>query len=703
MADILLIDIGASPNDGLGDPLREAFNKTNINFTTLNNAIGNVSVDIVGATNIGSSGVGVYRSTTNKILEFKKLIAGTGVELNDLGDTIGISSTVSLDLDGQQPGSFVTVTSQGGLAVSGILRFDSETGQLIAASDLNLTGSFIKNLANPTAAQDAATKAYVDNAVAGGTGSGSVTVLRDNVSFGPQARLNFIGAGVNVTQTAPGTVAINVTQGTDIETVQTVVGEMFTNNLNEGIISTYSDSAKKVNLTVNDFNIQLTGAVNGATLVSGFKNDIVINTTSTAISGLTIKKDSSVVGGGNSVKALNLKGSNISVVRVDDEVTIEVAQGLTDTDVRNEISTTIKGVTSDPLNPAIETESGITTRYVPNNNTLELGVRSFNIALVGAVTGNATVSRLRDVTITTTSNFIEGLTLRKNNAQVGATNSLRQLNFIGDNITVQRSGDTANISVSTSVTGDQVTDVLNPRMLGTQDGLNITYDSLNKFYRYRLNPITINLTGAVAGTGVVTFDGTADNGNVTINTTGGGAGGITVADEGNVSGQASVINFVGGGITTAVSLDGTVATVYVPNSPAAEPFITATAGSENVPNARKLTAGTGVAIVDEGPGGNIIISANNDAILAKSAYNLNGVMIAEQFGINFKSSQYIRPFLENDVANSRVNLTIYELKDAWYRTNYDAGTIANNQGPIIDFGPVVGGIIEVAADLGTLS
>jgi len=29
MADILLIDIGASPNDGLGDPLREAFNKIN--------------------------------------------------------------------------------------------------------------------------------------------------------------------------------------------------------------------------------------------------------------------------------------------------------------------------------------------------------------------------------------------------------------------------------------------------------------------------------------------------------------------------------------------------------------------------------------------------------------------------------------------------------------------------------------------------
>lgn len=702
MADILLIDIGSAPNDGQGDPLQEAFQKTNINFGTLNAAIANVAVDVVGATNVGTSGTGVYKTTVNKTLQFKKLVAGSGVEINDLGDTIGISSTVNLDLDGQQPGSFVTVNGQGGLTVSGILRFDPESEALISAADLNLTGSFIKNLANPTSSQDAATKAYVDSAVT--NIGGGVTVLKDNVSFGLQTRLNFIGSGIDVTQTSLNTVAINVNQGTDIETVQTVVGEMFTNNLNEGIISTYSDDSKKVNISVNDFNIKLIGAVTGSVLVNSFKNDITIETSSTAISGLTIKKDASIVGGISTVKTLNFSGSNIILTRDGDEVSIQVAEGLTNTDVRNEIGATVKGVVSDPLNPAIETESGITTRYVPNNNTLELGVRSFNIALVGAVTGNATVSRLRDVTIATTSNFIEGLTLRKDGSQIGATNSLREFNFVGDNITVQRSGNVANISISSNITGDQVSDVLNPRMLGNQDGLSITYDSLNKFYKYRLNPITINLTGAVAGTGVVTFDGSAVNGNVTINTTGGGGGGgITVADEGNVSGQASVINFVGGGITTAVSLDGTTATVYVPNSPAAEPFITAVQGSENVPNARKLTAGTGVAIVDEGPGGNIIISANNDAILAKSAYALNGVMIAEQFGINFKGTQYIKPFLENDVANNRVNLTIYELRDAWYRTSYDAGTVTDNQGPILDFGPVIGGIIEVAADLGTLN
>ena len=378
MADILLIDIGSAPNDGQGDPLREAFQKTNINFGTLNAAIANLAVDVVGATNVGTSGTGVYKTTVNKTLQFKKLVAGSGVEINDLGDTIGISSTVNLDLDGQQPGSFVTVNGQGGLTVTGILRFDPDSDKLISATDLDLTGSFIKNLSNPTSSQDAATKAYVDSAVT--NIGGGVTVLRDNVSLGLQTRLNFVGSGIDVTQTSLNTVAINVNQGTDIETVQTVVGEMFTNNLNEGIISTYSDDSKKVNISVNDFNIKLIGAVTGSVLVNSFKNDITIETSSTAISGLTIKKDASIVGGISTVKTLNFSGSNIILTQDGDEVSIQVAEGLTNTDVRNEIGATVKGVVSDPLNPAIETESGITTRYVPNNNTLELGVRSFNIA-----------------------------------------------------------------------------------------------------------------------------------------------------------------------------------------------------------------------------------------------------------------------------------------------------------------------------------
>jgi hypothetical protein len=459
---------------------------------------------------------------------------------------------------------------------------------------------------------------------------------------------------------------------------------------------------------VQDFDITLVGDVTGSAAVTNFAENIVINTTAPFMRGLTINKDSSDIGGANTIRTLNFTGENIALTRVGNVVSIAVSQGITNTDVRNEIGTTIKGVISDPLNPAIETESGITTRYRPENNTMELGVRDFDITLSGAVSGSGTVSRLQDISIFTTSSFIEGVSLQNRGSPVGLPNTVRTLNFTGDNITVTRansSASVANISVSSTITGDQVSAVLNPRMLGNQDGLTISFDSLNKIYNYRLDPITINLAGAVSGSGTITFNGSAQDGTITINTSGaGGGGGVTVADEGNTQGQASTINFVGGGITTAVSLDGTVATVYVPNSPAAEPFITAVAGSETIPNARLLVAGTGITLVDGGPGGNIIISAASDAIIAKSTFSLNGSLVAEQFGINIISSRFIVNTLENDVGNNRVNLNIYTLLDAWYReSTYDAGTVAFNEGAILDFGTIAGDILETTPDLGVLT
>jgi len=700
MAEIEHINIGSQPNDGSGDSLRVAFEKTNSNFLSLDAALGNVQVDVMGATNIGSAGVGIFNGVDNRILQFKRLVAGSGIRLVDQGNEIGVVNTLSLNLTGD-PGSFViTSDSSGSLAVTGVLRYDQLNDVLLTLADVDAGFNKITNLSNPSDSQDAATKAYVDGVI--GAAGGGVTVLKNSDSFGLQSRLNFVGTGIDIQQTGSNTVSIGFNGGTDADQVRDIVGAMFTNNLDEGISTSYSPQAEKVNIRVEGFDIELTGAITGSTTVDTFKNNIIIDTAANFISGITAKKDNSILGSSNSVESLNFVGNNVILSRIGNEVTVQVAEGLTEAAVRDEIGTTVKGVISDPSNPSIETESGITTRFVAANNTLELGVRDFNISLVGAVTGSAAVSRLRDVTINTTSNFIQGLTLRKDSSQVGLTNSVTTLNFVGENISVVRDGGVANISVSSPVTGDQVSSVLNPRMLGLQDGLSITFDSLNKFYKYRLNPITINLTGAVAGTGTVTFDGSAVDGNVTINTSG-VAGAVSVADEGQVQGQASVINFVGGGVTSAVSIDGTVATVFVPNSPAAEPFITAVAGSENVPNSRLLTAGTGVIIVDEGPGGNIIISANNDAILAKSAYALNGVLIAEQFGININSSQYIKPFLENDVANNRINITMFELRDAWYRSSFDAGTIQNNQGPIIDFGTINGSILEVVVDLGSIS
>lgn len=695
MADLIRINVGSSPNDGQGTPLRDAFEIVNTNFAALNQELDLTNVN--NAENIGNAGVGLFAEKVERVLEFKKLVGGTGISVSDTGDTVTLSSAIG-NVSGSN-GDFVAVNSSGALFIPGIMRYD------LLNDTVDLTQRRIGNSATPIFGADLATKNYVDSQVFSQTAL--INVGSDGVSAGLFNFLNFNGATVTfggVTNRAD----INIQAGTNITDVQAIVGGMFTNNTSEGIITTYANSVQKINLSVQDFDITLIGDVTGSATVTNFAENIVINTTAPFMRGLTVNKDGADVGGASTIRTLNFTGQNITTTRVGNVVSISVATGLTDGDVRNEIGSTIKGVVSDPLNPAIETESGITTRYRPENNTMELGVREFDITLSGAVSGSGTVSRLQDVNIVTTSNFIEGISLQNQGLPVGLPSTVRTLNFTGDNFTITRatsSSSVANVSVSSAITGDQVSAVLNPRMLGAQDGLTITFDSLNKIYNYRVDPITINLTGAVSGSGTVTFDGTAVDGVVTINTSGAGGGaGVTVADEGNTQGQASVINFVGGGITTAVSLDGTVATVFVPNSPAAEPFITAVAGSENIPNSRLLVAGTGINLVDNGPGGNIIISAANDAIIAKSTFALDGNLVAEQFGINIISSRFIVNTLTNDVGNNRVNLNIYTLLDAWYREPiYDAGSLDVNEGPALDFGVITGGILETTPDLGVLT
>lgn len=48
MADIQYVNIGPGPNDGVGDPLRTAFEKINVNFLAVNTELGNLSVSVTG-------------------------------------------------------------------------------------------------------------------------------------------------------------------------------------------------------------------------------------------------------------------------------------------------------------------------------------------------------------------------------------------------------------------------------------------------------------------------------------------------------------------------------------------------------------------------------------------------------------------------------------------------------------------------------
>ena len=105
------INIGNVVNDGLGDDLRTAFQKVNANFTSLA-----AETTVTGA-NVGTSGVGLYKDKVGAVLEFKKLVAGTKMQLVDATNGVEINNTA--------PDAFV--------------RFDTDSGSMLASTHQQIT------------------------------------------------------------------------------------------------------------------------------------------------------------------------------------------------------------------------------------------------------------------------------------------------------------------------------------------------------------------------------------------------------------------------------------------------------------------------------------------------------------------------------------------------------------------------------------
>ncbi len=99
MANINTINIGNLVNDGLGDDLRTAFQKVNSNFSALN-----AELTIAGS-NVGT-GDGLFKQKTLNTLEFKSLVSGNKILLDNRIDTIVINST--------QPDAFIRIDTNNG-------------------------------------------------------------------------------------------------------------------------------------------------------------------------------------------------------------------------------------------------------------------------------------------------------------------------------------------------------------------------------------------------------------------------------------------------------------------------------------------------------------------------------------------------------------------------------------------------------------
>lgn len=108
---IQTINLGNVVNDGLGDDLRTAFQKVNANFSTLDSEL------TISASNVGTTGVGVFKERVGADLQFKKLVAGTKIQINDTPNGIEIDNTAN----------------------DAFVRFDTDAGTMLASTHTAIT------------------------------------------------------------------------------------------------------------------------------------------------------------------------------------------------------------------------------------------------------------------------------------------------------------------------------------------------------------------------------------------------------------------------------------------------------------------------------------------------------------------------------------------------------------------------------------
>jgi len=107
---IEVVNIGNIANDGTGDDLREAFRKVNDNFENIDLRVAQVTFEPVSGENLGAIGEGLYTSTQDSVLKFKKLVSGSNINLNVTDTSITLDVPTFLD-------QLIAVTDSGSVVV----------------------------------------------------------------------------------------------------------------------------------------------------------------------------------------------------------------------------------------------------------------------------------------------------------------------------------------------------------------------------------------------------------------------------------------------------------------------------------------------------------------------------------------------------------------------------------------------------------
>lgn len=133
------INVGNSANDGTGDDLREAFIKINQNFQELD------LIAFQSAENLGTAGARVYARTTDNVLYFRRLVAGSNVTLQEFDNTIVIDTS-------SPTGNFVITGDAGSLIAGPGLNYNilGANGIIVGVSENTKTITINGALVNET-------------------------------------------------------------------------------------------------------------------------------------------------------------------------------------------------------------------------------------------------------------------------------------------------------------------------------------------------------------------------------------------------------------------------------------------------------------------------------------------------------------------------------------------------------------------------
>lgn len=170
------INLGNVVNDGLGDDLRTAFQKVNANFAVLDAEL------TLTASNIGASGVGIFKQRTGANFEFKKLIPGTKMQLGETADGIVLNNT--------SPDAFTRIETDSGVMLADVheaITFSGTTapGHVSNRKDIEVTtsGSYVY-FKNTVPVVDILTTYDFGNITGEFTNALQMTIAASNIDFG---------------------------------------------------------------------------------------------------------------------------------------------------------------------------------------------------------------------------------------------------------------------------------------------------------------------------------------------------------------------------------------------------------------------------------------------------------------------------------------------------------------------------------------